>query len=325
MKVRDLGPYVRLTAKIAFFVLMDFAAILLVAPAMANPRSQLAPGEAVSWPTPCPPTIQCPSGYDAVTSPDGLTTINITGGAPGSPGGALVLQGPNVSWSSGTQGAVVALMQADGDFVAYDITGRQIWSSGTSGNPGAFLRVDPSEVSIITPSNKIIWRETYTLQGQCQAAMHEAQVENLKVILDPSDLAAFATALKDPTVAQCEANVLAAATASLPMSACTIAESMPLDPANSPKQAVTAAFQQAESNSGGQFYGNCYSPYIAALDNEACRSFCDSASNLSACKLTSYSECQSKCFGSSIPQGCAIPIARNPQIPSPFGQPVPPR
>jgi hypothetical protein len=151
--------------------------------------------------------------------------------------------------------------------------------------------------------------------------MHEAQAENLKVTLNPTALAAFATALKDPTVAQCEANVLAAVTASLPTSACTIAETMPLDPVNSPKQAVAAAFQQAESNSGGQFYGNCYSPYIAMLDREACRSFCDSVNNLRACNLTSFSECQGKCFG-SMPLCGKLPIERNPKIPSPFSQPI---
>jgi hypothetical protein len=190
--------HVRLTVGSVSVVFAPVMLALLVAPTFADPRSELTAGQAVSWPTPCPPLVQC-GGYDVVTSPDGSTTLKITGGSPSSPGGSLVLRGPNVSWSSATQGAVVAVMQAEGDFVAYDITGREVWSSGTSGNPGAVLKVDTSQVSIFNASGSLIWRATYTVQGQCQVAMHEAQTENLHVTLDPSDLAAFATALRDPT------------------------------------------------------------------------------------------------------------------------------
>jgi hypothetical protein len=279
---------VRPTTALMSISLAALLATPFAGPATANPRSQLTPGQALSWPTPCPPGVQCVGGYDAVTSTDGSTILKIVGGSSSSPGGTLVLQGPNVSWSSGIQGAVVAIMQTDGNFVAYDVLGREIWSSGTSGNPGAFLRIDPSAASIFTPTNTLRWRATYTVQSQCQAAMHVAQAQNLKVTLDPSAVAAFATALADPIAAQCEANVLNAATASLPTAACTIAETLPLDPSNSPGQAATEAFQQAEGNAGGQFYANCYSPYIAKLDDRLCTSFCESVNNLRACHFTTF-------------------------------------
>jgi hypothetical protein len=286
---------------------------------IAAPRSQLAVGEALSWPTPCPPNIQCVAGYDTVTSPDGSTTLTISGSANGVAGGTLQLHGPNVSWSSGVSGAVAAVMQSDGNFVAFNAAGQQIWSSYTSGHAGATLKVDTSEVTIVTPDKQVIWRATYTAQQQCQAATQAVQAENLKVTLDADDQKAFAGALSQRNVAQCENQLLAKATASLASSACSIAQTMPLDPANSPKAAAAQALKQADGDAAGQFYTQCYSPYIAQLDKQACTSFCTNMSNLKACKFTSPSQCEADCFGAR-PVGSNCPVlVKTPMQPSPYG------
>ncbi|AZD65985.1 D-mannose binding lectin [Pseudomonas chlororaphis] len=80
--------------------------------------------------------------------------------APGIPyfcgDGALIFQGdgnvvnygPNwsVRWASYTQnkGAVKAVFQADGNFVVYAANDVPLWNSGTGGNPGAVLRLQPN-------------------------------------------------------------------------------------------------------------------------------------------------------------------------------------
>lgn len=124
-----------------------------------NKRSELTAGQSLSWPTSCPSQVHCSGGNDVVTSTDGSTTLAITrkvsGSAPS--GGTLGLQSAHVAWSNSVQGIVVALMQADGNFVAFDAAGNQVWTSRTSGHPGAFLRVGPSEVSVLVPPETSIW------------------------------------------------------------------------------------------------------------------------------------------------------------------------
>jgi hypothetical protein len=51
-------------------------------------------------------------------------------------------------------------MQSDGNFVAFNAAGQQIWSSGTSGHVGATLKVGPSAVMIVTPQNQVLWSAT---------------------------------------------------------------------------------------------------------------------------------------------------------------------
>jgi hypothetical protein len=51
-------------------------------------------------------------------------------------------------------------MQGDGNFVIYDGSGMPIWSTGTVGNPGSWLTVQPDgNVVIYTPTapNDSIW------------------------------------------------------------------------------------------------------------------------------------------------------------------------
>ena len=136
--------------------------LLLPVPAVAVPPNQLTAGESLSWPTSCPFPIrfQCFGGSYAVPSLDGSTQLTIkrevSGPVPS--GGTLELHGPNASWSSSVQSIVVATMQGDGNFVAFDAGGNQVWSTNTSGHPGAFLRVDNSRFSIITPAGATIWQ-----------------------------------------------------------------------------------------------------------------------------------------------------------------------
>jgi hypothetical protein len=291
-------------------------ALLGVTPAAAAVRSKLVVGDALSWPTPCPANIQCNTDAYIVTSPDGTTKLAITGTTPGSSGGVLTLTGPNVFWSSGVQGAIGATMQADGNFVVFGADGNAIWNSGTSGHPGAILSVDVSEVSIVDESKNVLWRQTYSAAAQCLAAMQEVQVEKLTVTLASNDRASFAAALRDPTVAQCEKNLLAAATASLPGAACTLAQTMPLDPVNSPKAAAANALQQTDGDTDGQFYTMCYSPYIAELDHQQCVSYCANASNRASCNYTSIPACEDRCFQS--PAGPCPTLHRTVPVPVPI-------
>jgi hypothetical protein len=114
-----------------------------------NYRSELTAGQSLSWPTAAPSQIHSSGGNNLVTSTDGSTTLAITRKASGlaASGGTLGLQGAPVPWSTSVQDVVVALMQTDGNFVAFDAAGNQVWTSATSGHPGAFLRVSPSKVS----------------------------------------------------------------------------------------------------------------------------------------------------------------------------------
>ena len=57
--------------------------------------------------------------------------------------------------------AAEAIMQADGNFVIYDIEDGSpipVWSTNTAGNPGAYLNVqDDGNVVIYSASNAVLW------------------------------------------------------------------------------------------------------------------------------------------------------------------------
>jgi len=126
-------------------------------------RNTLSSGQSISWPTSCPISASsCRGGNNNVTSTDGSMTLSIVRSASGlaASGGLLTLVGPGTSWSAAQAGAaVVAVMQSDGNFVAFDAGGKQVWSSGTSGHPGAFLSVDSLNANafILVPPNIVIW------------------------------------------------------------------------------------------------------------------------------------------------------------------------
>jgi hypothetical protein len=113
-------------------------------------------GQCMAMPTQCPAGVQCNIATQSLVSQDGSTRLSIQGGqsfgAQSSWGGVLQLSGPNgASWSSRVYDVVAAQMGDDGNFVAYDSWGNVVWQSGTAGNPGAFLFVSPSQVSVDVP------------------------------------------------------------------------------------------------------------------------------------------------------------------------------
>ncbi len=126
---------------------------------LAKATSQLVSGQALS---------RGVSGNDSITS--GLFTLEL-----GDDGNLVLWQtillfGPHpiVSqvevWASNTNDAAVAIMQADGDFVLYDVYGNAVWSTGTEGHPGAYLTVtgtdlvgDTHYVEVRAPSGAPLW------------------------------------------------------------------------------------------------------------------------------------------------------------------------
>lgn len=145
---------------LVLLLLMVGLVLLRAVPAAAGQPNQLMAGQSLSWPTTCPSTLHCLGGSYAVISLDGSTKLSIvrevSGAVPS--GGTLELHSPSASWSSSMQGAVVATMQTDGNFVAFDAGGNSIWSTKTSGHPGAFLQVDTSRFEIIESSGATIFQ-----------------------------------------------------------------------------------------------------------------------------------------------------------------------
>jgi hypothetical protein len=69
-------------------------------------------------------------------------------------------------WASNTWGkpVTVAIMQGDGNFVAYDASGKPYWASNTWGNPGAWLMLqDDGNLVVYSSLNKSLWA-TNTVQ-----------------------------------------------------------------------------------------------------------------------------------------------------------------
>jgi hypothetical protein len=55
-------------------------------------------------------------------------------------------------------GATKATMQIDGNFVLYNSSNQAKWSTGTSGNPGAYLVMqDDGNLVIYTPTGQAKW------------------------------------------------------------------------------------------------------------------------------------------------------------------------
>ena len=93
------------------------------------------------------------------TGPPGTcaTTPATTPGVAGTylDAGSTLGSGASVSAPAGQ---FTLTMRADGNLVQHLATGRVLWTSNTSGHPGATLRVDPSgKVVIETPSSEVVW------------------------------------------------------------------------------------------------------------------------------------------------------------------------
>ena len=66
----------------------------------------------------------------------------------------------NALWASGTsaESTGVAYMQGDGNLVIYDAGDQPVYSSGTSGNSGAWLCIDDSgTIAIVRDDLYVIW------------------------------------------------------------------------------------------------------------------------------------------------------------------------
>jgi hypothetical protein len=84
------------------------------------------------------------TAYNAVSSPDDKSHFDITGS------GSLEFYNPSTGgyWNNDVWGGIVAIMQGDGNFVVYDSTNRAVWATNTYGNPGAFLVIGDTSISV---------------------------------------------------------------------------------------------------------------------------------------------------------------------------------
>jgi len=97
-----------------------------------------------------------PAGGFSLSSPGGGYTLNMQ------PDGDLVeTNSAGVAvWSSGTSGnhGAFAVMQGDGNLVVYSAADAPLWASDTAGNPGAYLELEPSgNLDVYSPSAVILW------------------------------------------------------------------------------------------------------------------------------------------------------------------------
>lgn len=72
--------------------------------------------------------------------------------------GNLVLYSPSSAlWSSGTNSGAMVSMQPDGNLVVYNSGGQAVWSSGTSGHPGAYLGLQADGNMVIYAGTTAVW------------------------------------------------------------------------------------------------------------------------------------------------------------------------
>jgi hypothetical protein len=85
---------------------------------------------------------------EQLNSPDGRTTL----GFGDYSATQCSLYARNLNSGNGTSfaiGAVMAVMDGDSNFVAYDIHGNEVWSSVTAGYAGGWLQVDSGMISVL--------------------------------------------------------------------------------------------------------------------------------------------------------------------------------
>jgi hypothetical protein len=105
------------------------------------------------------------------TSPDNLgPTLTPTGCANATAWGGCLLQSGQYLASADLQYALV--MQSDGNLVLYD-RDTAIWSTGTSGNPGAFLRVQTDGTLLVmnAANSNILWQPSPSTAGTGNATL----------------------------------------------------------------------------------------------------------------------------------------------------------
>ena len=94
--------------------------------------------------------IQAPSACGILTTDQGLIPGQSQTSCDGrfvlslmASGDLVLMEGTQLLYHTRTAGLIVAqaIMQADGNFVLYDVTGEPVWDSGTQGNDGAYFDV----------------------------------------------------------------------------------------------------------------------------------------------------------------------------------------
>ena len=122
-----------------------------------------SPGGVTLWQTPGGPT-----GYQmsklttnevllpaqSLISPSETASVTL---APG--GNVTVKKGSTVTFSSNASGFCAAdlVMQTDGNLVVY-CGGAPLWSTGTSGNPGASAQItDAGQLEVLSAQNSVLW------------------------------------------------------------------------------------------------------------------------------------------------------------------------
>ena len=95
---------------------------------------------------------------DTLTSADGNYQLMLQDD------GDLVLNRINkphsLIWSAGIKGKhpLKAVMQDDGSFVVYDKEGKELWNSGSTGNPGAVLGFAEDGRLTLSANGKTVWK-----------------------------------------------------------------------------------------------------------------------------------------------------------------------
>lgn len=88
-------------------------------------------------------TLGSPTGHLVLTLDDGALVASWDGEA---------------FWTSATDTAVTARLQADGDLVLLDGAGAPVWSTATAGRTGARLVVEESAALLVTPEGEVLWQ-----------------------------------------------------------------------------------------------------------------------------------------------------------------------
>jgi hypothetical protein len=88
----------------------------------------------------------CSGRFQLVMQPDG--NLVLYDGTP-VPNNAL--------WATHTNSATVATMQSGGNFVLQDASAKQLWSSGTGGNPGAYLHLQDDGNLVVSLGGSALW------------------------------------------------------------------------------------------------------------------------------------------------------------------------
>jgi uncharacterized protein YjdB len=111
------------------------------------------PGPYVGSPDSRSDTLTAGWQLTQLTSNDGRFTLSYQ-----ADGNLVLRQGASLRWAAGTNGVGYALMQGDGNLVAYTSAGTVQWQSGTWGHDGSFLRLENNGQAVIySPTGAPLW------------------------------------------------------------------------------------------------------------------------------------------------------------------------